>query len=115
MSGRPQLIVESATALYSEPHTSTVWISHSNTWQRPDDPIFHHVGDLQQRERVADGEKVRCGWDVKTGCGATVSSATWLDGPGRYESTDYRSSDHGMRIPIRWAIQFARPCQRCWP
>lgn len=115
MTGRPQLVVEGVNFLHDEPLTSTVWISHSNTYQRPSDPIFHRVGDMEQRDRVAEGDKVRAGWDVKTGCHATVTSATWLDGPGRFESSDYRSSDYGLRIPIRWAIQFGRPCRRCWP
>lgn len=113
---RPLLIVESASQVhYYEPQTSDVWVAHSNTWQRPDDPIFHRIRELEDRTATAEGDRTRRGWDIKTGCGATVSATSWLEGPARWETSDYRSSDYGIRLPIRWALQFARPCRRCWP
>lgn len=117
MSGRPLLIVESATQIhYYEPKTATVWISHSNTWNRVADPIFHRREDWRMLapESLDDGRDRR-GWRVETTCGSLISSASWLQTPGQHDSADYRSSDNGLLLPIRWALRFARPCRRCWP
>jgi hypothetical protein len=113
---RPLLIVESGSQVhYYEPRTATVWISHSNTWQRPDDPIYHCIGPWQQLEPVREGDMERGGWRVETTCGALTSSASWLRTPGTHDSHDYRHNQNGLQVPIRWAMQFARPCRRCWP
>lgn len=113
---RPQLMLLSGSdTAYSEPRTATVWIAHSNTWQHLDEPIFHKIGPWQQLEPRPEGGVERQGWRVETECGALTSSASWLRTPGTHDSQDYRHNATGMQLPIRWALQFARPCQRCWP
>jgi hypothetical protein len=115
---RPQLIVTSGSGLdYYEAQTATVWIGHTSTWSRPLDPIFHRIAASERLESTAqpDAPLERRGWRVATDCGALVHLSTWLQTPGEHDSIDYRDQAHGLSLPIRWALRFARPCRRCWP
>lgn len=100
-------------ATYDEPLTGDVWVSHTNTWSRPLDPIFHRI-EPSTLHTVSEGHLERRCRQVLTRCGALVHITTWLHAPAG-PSQDYRDQDHGLSLPIRWAVQFARPCRRCWP
>lgn len=115
MSRRPLLDVVAVSGnVYPTVRSISVWIGHSSTYQRPETPIFHAILDHLGLEFTDEQGRLRKGWEVTAACGPHIGGATWLrDAPNA--ENDYRSDDCGIRIPLRWAVQFAIPCRRCWP
>jgi hypothetical protein len=111
MTHRPLLTIEVGNGYYEEPRTSYAWIPSSTRWARPADPVFHR---LEQEQHTIEGIVVqRTCWRRFTTCHILASSRSWITGSP--PDNDYDRADLGMEIPIRWAVQFARPCRRCWP
>lgn len=117
MSTRPTIPVPSADGLgtYDEPRTSYVWISGTSRWRSPITPIFHSIGDYTPTSYTTQDGAMRKGWEVSACCGPLITSASWIPGDRPGQTIDYRHADNGTQIPIRWALQFGRPCKRCWP